>query len=139
MPGMRDASQSVRRVMVVLAIAAPILFLAALILSSLLHQNTPALVHMFLAAGVMPLIMAAMIYFTPVLTHSRAPSWPVLLLPGLSLISGIGAAASLFWWRDLVIAPALTAMIAAGALLGWIRQRARNMIGRPHPGLHWYL
>jgi len=124
--------------MVVLAIAAPILFLAALILSSLLHQNTPALVHMILAAGVMPLIMAAMIYFTPVLTHSRAPPWPVLLLPGLSLMSGIWTAASIFWWRDLVFAPALTAMFAAVVLLGWIWQRARTMLGRPHPGLPWY-
>lgn len=136
---MRDASQSVRRVMVVLAIAAPILFLAALILSSLPHQNAPPLVHMILAAGVMPLIMAAMIYFAPVLTHSRVPSWPVLLLPVLAFISGAWAAASIFWWRALIIAPALIAMFTAGALLGWIWHRARTMMGRPHPGLHWYL
>jgi hypothetical protein len=129
--------------MMVLGIAAPMLFLAALILSSFLHQYAPALAqalaHMILAAGVMPLIMAAMIYFTPVLTHSRAPSWPVLVLPGLALIAGAGAAASIFWWRDLIIAPAITAMFAAGALLIWIWQRARTMLGRPHPGLHWYL
>jgi hypothetical protein len=125
--------------MVALGMTAPMLFFAALILSSILHQNTPALIHLVLAAGVMPLILAAMIYFTPVLTHSRAPSWPVLLLPGLALIAGAGAAASLFWRRDLIAVPALTAMIAVGALLGWIWQRARTMLGRPHPGLHWYL
>lgn len=136
---MRDASQPTRRVMVALGVAAPTLFLAALILSSRLHQNTPALVHMILAAGVMPLIMAAMIYFTPVLTHSRAPSWPVLLLPGVALITGVWAAASIFWWRDLIFAPALSAMLAAGILLSWIWQRARSMLGRPHPGLRWYL
>jgi hypothetical protein len=136
---MRDPSRPVRRVMVALGLTAPMLFLAALILASFLRQNTPTLVHLILAAGVMPLIMAAMIYFTPVLTHSRAPSWPVLLLPGLALIAGVAAAASLFWWRDLIFAPALSAMFAAGILLGWIWHRARTMLGRPHPGLHWYL
>ncbi len=139
MSGMRDASQPARRVMVALGIAAPVLFLAALILSSLPRQNTPPLVHLILAAGIMPLIMGAMIYFTPVLTHSRAPSWPVLLLPSAALIAGVWAIASILWWRDLVFAPALIAMFAAGALLGWIRHRARTMLGRPHPGLRWYL
>jgi hypothetical protein len=128
-----------RRVMVALGLVAPMLFLATLILSLPLRQNTPALVHMILAAGVMPLIMAAMIYFTPVLTHSRAPSWPVLVLPGLALLAGAGAAVSIFWRRDLIMAPALTAMIVVGALLGWMWQRSRTMLGRPHPGLHWYL
>jgi len=136
---MGDASQPVRRVMVALGIVAPVFFLSALILFVLLRQDTPAFVHMILAAGVMPLIMAAMIYFTPVLTHSRAPPWPILLLPGLSVLAGIWAAASMFWSRDLVILPALTAMLAAGALLGWIWHRARIMVGRPHPGLNWYL
>lgn len=125
--------------MVALGIAAPVFFLSALILSVPLRLNTPALVHMILAAGVMPLIMGAMIYFTPVLTHSRAPSWPVLLLPGLSVLSGILATSSIFWRRDLVILPALTAMLTAVALLGWIWHRAQIMVGRPHPGLHWYL
>ena len=135
---MGDASQPMRRVMVALGIAAPVFFLSALILFAPLRQNTPALVHMILAAGVMPLIMGAMIYFTPVLTHTRAPSWPILLLPGLSVLAGIWATASLFWRRDLVMLPALTAMLVAGVLLGWIWHRARNMVGRPHPGLHWY-
>ncbi|GAB4508982.1 MAG: hypothetical protein Tsb0026_08450 [Sulfuricaulis sp.] len=136
---MRDASQPTRRVMAVLGVVAPMLFFAALILTSLLRQSTPALAHMILAAGVMPLIMAAMIYFTPVLTHSRASSWPVLLLPGVALLAGVWAVASIFWWRDLIIAPALGAMFTAGALLGWIWQRARTTLGRPHPGLSWYL
>lgn len=139
MPGMRDPSRPMRRVMVAMGLATPMLFLAALILASLLHQSTPALVHMILAAGVMPLIMAAMVFFTPVLTHSRAPSWPILLLPGAALIAGAGAAASIFWWRNLVFAPALAAMFTAGVLFGWIWQRARTMLGRPHPGLRWYL
>jgi hypothetical protein len=125
--------------MLVLGMVAPMLFLAALILSFFLRQYTPALIHMVLAAGAMPLIVAAMIYFTPVLTHSRAPSWPVLLLPGLALLAGVAAAMSLFWRRDLIMLPALSAMFAAGILLGWIGWRARTMLGRPHPGLRWYL
>jgi len=136
---MPDPSRPARRVMLVLGMAAPMLFLAALVLVFLLQQYAPALVHVILAAGVMPLIMAAMIYFTPVLTHSRAPSWPVLLLPGLALLAGVAAAMSLFWRRDLIMLPALSAMFAAGILLGWIGWRARTMLGRPHPGLRWYL
>ena len=124
--------------MVVLGIAVPMLFFIALILSSLLRQYTPALVHLILAAGVMPLIMAAMIYFIPVLTHGRAPTWPVLLLPGVALIAGISAAASIFWWRHLIFVPAFAALCSVAALLGWTAQRARTMLGRPHPGLSWY-
>lgn len=136
---MRDASQPARRVMIVLGIAMPMLFLATLILSSLLRQNAPPLVHMILAAGVMPLIMGAMIYFTPVLTHSRAPSWPVLLLPALAMAAGVWATVSLFRSRDLLFIAALLAVLAASSLLGWLGYRARTALGRPHPGLHWYL
>lgn len=136
---MHDPSRPVRYVMAVLAIAAPILFLAALILSSLLSQNAPAFVHMILAAGIMPLIMGAMIYFTPVLTHSRAPSRPVLLLPGLAMLAGVWVTVSLFRSRDLIFMAALLAMLAASSLLGWIGHRARTALGRPHPGLRWYL
>jgi hypothetical protein len=115
------------------------LFLAALVLSFMPHLYPPALAHVILAAGVMPLIMVAMIYFTPVLTHSRAPSWPVLMLPVLALSAGAVAVAAILWRRDLIVIAALIALITAGALLGWIRHRARTMLGRPHPGLHWYL
>lgn len=135
---MRDPSRPARHVLLALGLVVPVLFLAALILSSFLHRYAPALVHVILAVGVMPLIMAAMIYFTPVLTHSRAPSWPVLALPVLALTAGVAAAAALFWRRDLIMVPALTAMFAAAALLGWIGWRARTMLGRPHPGLNWY-
>ncbi|MEW6330334.1 MAG: hypothetical protein AB1560_02635 [Pseudomonadota bacterium] len=135
---MPDPSRPARRVLLALGLVAPVLFLAALILSSFLHRYAPALVHMILAAGIMPLIMAAMIYFTPVLTHSRAPSWPVLALPVLALIAGAAAAAAIYWRRDLIMVPALTAMFTAAALFGWIGWRARAMLGRPHPGLHWY-
>jgi hypothetical protein len=138
-PGLHDASRPARRAMTALAIAAPLLFLAALILASRARQFVPALAHLVLAAGAMPLIMGAMIYFTPVLTHSRAPSRPVLLLPGLALVAGFGAAAAMLWRRDLILVAALTAVFTACVLLGWVGRRARIMLGRSHPGLRWYL
>lgn len=84
--------QPTRYLMVALAFIAPVAMFTALISFSLSRPNTP-LIHVMLAAGIMPLITAAMIYFTPALTHSRAPSWPVLLLPVLALVAGVLAAA----------------------------------------------
>lgn len=118
---------------------APALFLAALVLTSIPRLYAPALAHMILAAGAMPLILAAMSYFVPVLTHSRAPAWPVWLLPVAALLAGIGAAAGIGWRRDLIMLPAFSAMLAAVILLGWIWHRTRRMLGRPHPGLYWYV
>jgi hypothetical protein len=79
-----------------------------------------------------------MIYFTPVLTHSRTPGWLVMIVPLLALVSGALASTGLLWRRDLLPIPAVLALAAAGALLGWMWYRARTMLGRPHPGLDWY-
>ena len=136
---MPDALRPTRYLMSALAFLVPLVLLIALILFSLLPQNTTPLVHGMLAVGIMPLIMGAMIYFTPVLTHSRAPAWPVLLLPGLALAAGALAAASIFWWRNLIFMAALLGLLAAGGLFGWIGYRAHTMLGRPHPNLLWYL
>ncbi|HSD97190.1 MAG TPA: hypothetical protein VLB06_08610, partial [Sulfuricaulis sp.] len=121
-----------------LATVAVSAFLAAMVLRHYLPQGEPSFVHLIMAIGIMPLIMGAMIYFTPVLTHSRTAGWLVLMVPPLALIAGTLASTGLLWRRDLLPIPAGLAMVAASALLVWMWYRVRIMLGRPHPGLNWY-
>ncbi|MBI3779438.1 MAG: hypothetical protein HY274_11120 [Gammaproteobacteria bacterium] len=133
-----DSSKLPARVMTVLAVLAVTLFPAAMILRHDFPQAGPSMVHLVMAVGIMPLIMGAMIYFTPVLTRSRAAGWPLFLAPLLALVAGVLVSVGLFWRRDLLPIPAVLAMVATGILLGWMSYRARTMLGRPHPGLAWY-
>ena len=135
----RDPSKGIRRVMIGLAGIALVAFVTAAILSRSLSAVSPLIVHVVMAVGVMPLILGAMIYFTPVLTHSRTPSWPILLVPLLALVAGAMATAGLARWRDLLPVAAGTAIIIVATLSGWVWHRARTMLGSPHPGLYWYL
>lgn len=98
--------------------------------------------HLALAVGVMPLILAAMLYFIPVLTRgAAAPPWAAAL-PAAALAAGImaalaferGAAAP-----ELFVAAAAVALLAALALALWALWRADAAVGAPHPCLHWYL
>ena len=121
-----------------LATVAVTAFFAAVVLRHYLPQGEPSLIHLIMAIGIMPLIMGAMIYFTPVLTHSRPSGWLALTVPPLALVAGALASTGLLWRRDLLPIPAILALAAAGTLLGWMWYRARTMLGRPHPGLDWY-
>ena len=136
--GIDGSPNPVARTMTGLATVAVSTFFAAMILRHYLPQGEPSLIHLIMATGIMPLIMGAMIYFTPVLTHSRTPGRLVMMVPLLALVSGALASTGLLWRRDLLPIPAVLALAAAGALLGWMWYRARTMLGRPHPGLDWY-
>ncbi len=116
------------------------LMLAAAMLAA--GHGAPALAaHIGFALGVMPLILAAMSYFVPVLTRGAAPGaaawWPPLL--------ALGGGSLLLWalatdYSSVVIS--LAALLALGAALGlalWAMHRARRMVGRRHPGMDWYL
>ena len=97
-----------------------------------------ALAHLMLAVGLFPLILATMIYFTPVLTRSGPiPGW-VHGLPWLAMVAGgLGwVAVWQAWWLVGVAAP-LAGLTVAGALW-WIARRAAGALGSPHPGLRWY-
>ena len=103
----------------------------------------PAIAHVALALGILPLILAAMSYFIPVLTRSgntvsRALQWIPLAawLGGLSLIAGLTGAIPLTAASHGAFALAGASLIA---LLLWCRQRARKMVGAPHPGYAWYI
>jgi hypothetical protein len=136
---LRDSSTPVRLAMIGLATVALVGFLAILSPFHLLPSSAPPIIHVIMAIGIMPLIMGAMIYFTPVLTRTRMPSWPMLSVPMVALMTGIMATSSLVWRRDLLFIPAVLAISATGVMLAWMWRRTRTMLGRPHPGQYWYL
>lgn len=127
--------------------AAALAFLAAAlaILAAHLSGHLPVrlLAHGFLAVGALPLMMAAILHFVPVLTRSGSPPAAARLAPWL------GAAAGASVWMALAIGGPLAAPLAVGAALLnlgvavglalWIGQRRRRTLGAPHPGLDWYL
>jgi hypothetical protein len=136
--GIDGSSNPLARTMAGLATVAVSAFFSAMVLRHYLPQGEPSLIHLMMAIGIMPLIMGAMIYFTPVLTHSRTAGRLVLMAPPLALIAGTLASTGLLWRRDLLPIPAVLALAVVGALLGWMWYRAHTMLGRPHPGLDWY-
>lgn len=119
-------------------------FLTLLMAAALLmaRQGAPALgAHIAFALGVMPLILAAMSYFVPVLT--RGPGATVAgWLPPLLAFGGGSLAVSAFALHYSSHAIGLAASLAISAAFGvgaWALIRVRRMIGRRHPGMDWYL
>ncbi|MBF0191131.1 MAG: hypothetical protein HQL99_08370 [Magnetococcales bacterium] len=96
------------------------------------------LVHLLLAVGGLPLILAVMIYFTPVLTRSGPiPGW-IHALPLLAMVAGGLGVWTLAreWWLLGLAAP--LAMLTAAVTLGWMSRRASRSLGSAHPCLLWY-
>jgi hypothetical protein len=106
------------------------------------EQATPQLAaHLALALGVMPLILAAMAYFVPVLTRSGAAGlaawWPSVMAWGGGAMA-VFSFANDFSATGLELAAAL-AGLAALSLGGWTLNKVRHMLGPRHRGLDWYL
>ncbi len=97
--------------------------------------------HLVLALGVMTLITAAMQHFVPVLTRGRGPARWTARLPWLMTAAGALALAIFAGWLDFLWVPvaALLALFGAVAMIVWMLDRARKTLGRPHPGLDWYI
>jgi len=126
-----------------------IALIAATLLAFLAGQALPKAIvaapafwaHLVLAVGVMTLITAAMQHFVPVLTRSRGAGRWTARLPFLMLAAG-GWALGVFSGRlDFiwVTAAAALALIGVVAMLVWMQDKARRTLGRPHPGLAWYV
>lgn len=97
--------------------------------------------HIAFALGVLPLILAAMSYFVPVLTRSGAAGFAAWAPPMLALAGGV-VAVSMFAGEFSPLGLSLAAMLgglAALGLGGWTLNRARLMFGPRHRGLDWYL
>lgn len=94
--------------------------------------------HAIFALGIVPLIFAAMTYFVPVLTRSRAPGRVVHALPVAALAGGLLAALHFAAPAVPVEPVAVALLLVAAVLLGWVAWRARAAVGAAHPGLYWY-
>ena len=99
-----------------------------------------AAAHAAFALGAMPLIFAAMGHFVPVLTRTGGEPSALRHLPLVMQVAGglaVGGLAGVLPGAALRGA-ALVGLTGAGLLLGWVRQRGRRTLGRPHPGVAWY-
>lgn len=98
-----------------------------------------ALWHVVFAVGALPLILAAMIYFTPVLTRTPEPPRALAVLPLTALLAGLGIVGWFAYGVESlrIIAPWL-ALLSLGGVAYWMRRRQRACLGPPHACLAWY-
>ena len=64
-------------------------FIAASVLALLRGSAAIISYHIIFAIGVMPLILAAIVHFVPVLARSKGPGKFIRLLPLIALLGGI--------------------------------------------------
>lgn len=128
-------------ILVLLVMTTIIAMMGAWLLPIAVDLHRAAHIHLVFALGVMPLVMAAMTHFVPVLTRTGIAARQVALLAGLAWQAGVLAAA--FFIFDLQepvrLFAALLALLVAAHLAGWQWMRARAALGSPHPGVYWYL
>ena len=99
-----------------------------------------AVLHLALAVGVVPLILAAMIHFVPVLTRTGAPLRAVRRLPVLAQLAGGLAVLAMQGWLapSALLAAECLDLVLALSLLVWILLRLKHCLGPAHPGARWY-
>jgi hypothetical protein len=99
------------------------------------------LLHAIFAAAALPLMMAAMLHFVPVLTRSGRPSLGLRWLPWVGWLAGalvLAVFSGVVPRATLWLAAALDA--GSAVVLGvWIMRRRRQALGPAHPGVTWYL
>lgn len=124
-----------------LALSAVAALAGAFMLPWLVVLQRGAHVHLAFAVGILPLILAAMSHFVPVLTRSREAETGV----GVMLIVAYGAGLLAFAQFSAVLFPLAASAAAGMALLAvagfflWAWQRGKAALGSPHPCLNWYL
>ena len=108
---------------------------------ALLGWGSPlAVAHLAFAAGVVPLIFAAMMHFVPVLTRTGDPERRLAKLPMVAQAAGLLAVCGMqgLLPYGAVHAAATVDLFLAAILLNWITRRVRATLGSPHPGWRWY-
>lgn len=98
-----------------------------------------ALWHLVFAVGALPLILAAMAYFVPVLTRTGRASPGTTILPLAAMAAGIGIVG---WFAQGIpalrsISPWFALAVVAG-FAAWVARRWRRCMGNANPCLHWY-
>lgn len=124
-----------------LALSAVLALAGALALWATGRASPQVLAHLAFVIGVLPLILAAMGYFVPVLTRSGSPPRGLLLSPLLALAGGLLLVLVLGGQAPRFLLHPAAASVLLGALGtgGWALRRVRGMIGKRHPGIDWYL
>ncbi|MDO8892129.1 MAG: hypothetical protein Q8N54_02565 [Sulfurimicrobium sp.] len=127
--------------LVFLVVSAALAMAGAMILPLVADLHRAAHVHLVFALGVMPLIMAAMTHFVPVLTRTGAAARQVELLAVLAWQAGVLATAFFVFSlpESVRLLAALLVMLVVARLAGWQWMRAKAALGSPHPGVYWYL
>jgi len=127
--------------MFLVGLAFIVFVMLAAVLAQAFGYPRPFLVHGVLLLGALPLMWSAMLHFVPVLTRSAAAPKPLLVLPvigfsiGLLVLAVFSGEVS----RHVLLAAATLLIMGAVLMAGWLWQRGRKALSRPHPGLHWYL
>lgn len=101
-----------------------------------------ALWHLVFAAGALPMILAAMAYFVPVLTRTRMAPRALAALPFAAFLAGLSIVAWFVQGGEIVQVVRIAAPWAAFAIVAgfafWMERRRRACLGRAHPCLRWY-
>lgn len=111
----------------------------------LLTDRIPAIAgyHIVFAVGILPLILAAMSHFIPVLTRSGGnAARPVRFIPLFAMAGGVMAILHFVFPQYFPAGHTLGAMLSGTAVAVfalWALQLRQKSIGMPHPGLDWYL
>lgn len=122
-------------------VAVTILALLAAAGLTLAGQGVPvAVAHLAFAVGVVPLILAAMGHFVPVLTRTGDLPRSIRSLPAAAQLAGLLAVLAMEGLvpRWLLHLAATADFLLAAAMLSWIAGRVRSCLGSPHPGWRWY-
>jgi len=97
--------------------------------------------HIVFAVGILPLILAAMAHFVPVLTRSGTPHRTVRFIPLAALLGGLPAVLYFVFPQTAPIGHYLGAIVAGSAVAAfalWALHLRGKTIGAPHPCLDWY-
>ena len=94
--------------------------------------------HLLFAAGVAPLILAAMLYFVPVLTRTAAAPAGIFWLPVAAAVLGVSTVLAFMWRPDAVAWIAGMFLIVVALEIAWIWQRRNHVLDSAHPGFYWY-
>ena len=98
--------------------------------------------HIIFTIGIIPLILAAMVHFIPVLVRSKKPNQWISRLPLLALCSGILITCHFTFPQTVTTGHYMGAMIniiVVTSLAAWAFNLRNKCIGAPHPCLNWYL
>lgn len=123
-------------------VAVALLAFAAAALLALRGTAAILVYHLVFAVGMVPLILAAMLHFVPVLARAANPPRAIRALPVVALCGGLLVAGFFAFPRWLPSGLLLGGTLIAAAvamLAAWSLRLRIRAIGAPHPGLDWYL